>query len=399
MPLGCRRAVIRLSKPSPHTTGRGSDSLTVCPTRTASGRPEAILGGVVIHLLGLSGVSKTFGARTVLDGLDLEVADDARIGVIGANGSGKSTLLRLLHGERPAGRRHDRAPPRHGHGGAAAAGGAGRAHAAPDRAGGASRPGADRAGAGRGRTGAWPTRRWPATSTGWTGCCGARRCCWRSSSRPAATPSRAAGGRCCCSWASDETAIDRPSDVRSGGQRKLIALAACLAARARPAAARRAGDAPGRRGAQPARGSDPRVRRRRRHGLARSLPAGRDGDRDRRAGRRPDPDLAGQLLHVRRRAGARAGAPAAAVRDPAEGDRPARGGDPPVQAVGQHGRQRAAHQAGAQQAAPDRPDGQDRPAGAGAAQDGPATAQRAAAAASAWSSCTASTSTWAGGGS
>ena len=41
---------------------------------------------------------KSFGARRVLDGLDLEVADDARIGVVGANGSGKSTLLRILAG-------------------------------------------------------------------------------------------------------------------------------------------------------------------------------------------------------------------------------------------------------------------------------------------------------------
>jgi ATP-binding cassette, subfamily F, member 3 len=41
---------------------------------------------------------KSFGAHKVLDGLDLEVADDARIGVVGQNGSGKSTLLRILAG-------------------------------------------------------------------------------------------------------------------------------------------------------------------------------------------------------------------------------------------------------------------------------------------------------------
>ncbi len=49
-------------------------------------------------LIALKDGVKSFGARRVLDGLDLEVADDARIGVVGANGSGKSTLLRILAG-------------------------------------------------------------------------------------------------------------------------------------------------------------------------------------------------------------------------------------------------------------------------------------------------------------
>ncbi len=49
-------------------------------------------------LISLHAAVKSFGARTVLEGLDLEVADDARIGVVGQNGSGKSTLLRILAG-------------------------------------------------------------------------------------------------------------------------------------------------------------------------------------------------------------------------------------------------------------------------------------------------------------
>jgi ATP-binding cassette subfamily F protein 3 len=49
-------------------------------------------------LISLRGAVKSFGARTVLDGLDIEVADDARIGVVGQNGSGKSTLVRILAG-------------------------------------------------------------------------------------------------------------------------------------------------------------------------------------------------------------------------------------------------------------------------------------------------------------
>ena len=48
--------------------------------------------------VGAHGIVKSFGGRRILDGLDLEVDDRARIGIIGANGSGKSTLLRIFAG-------------------------------------------------------------------------------------------------------------------------------------------------------------------------------------------------------------------------------------------------------------------------------------------------------------
>jgi ATP-binding cassette subfamily F protein 3 len=51
-----------------------------------------------VSLLSLNAVRKSFGSRAVLDGLDFAVEPDARVGVVGANGSGKSTLLRLLAG-------------------------------------------------------------------------------------------------------------------------------------------------------------------------------------------------------------------------------------------------------------------------------------------------------------
>jgi ATP-binding cassette subfamily F protein 3 len=51
-----------------------------------------------VALVSLNAVSKSFGSRPVLSGLDFLVEPRARVGVVGANGSGKSTLLRLLAG-------------------------------------------------------------------------------------------------------------------------------------------------------------------------------------------------------------------------------------------------------------------------------------------------------------
>jgi ATP-binding cassette, subfamily F, member 3 len=51
-----------------------------------------------VPLLSARGLVKSFGGRRVLDGLDLELAAGARIGVLGPNGGGKSTLLRILAG-------------------------------------------------------------------------------------------------------------------------------------------------------------------------------------------------------------------------------------------------------------------------------------------------------------
>src|SRR5215203_2370998 len=49
-------------------------------------------------LLQLRGIVKSFGSRTILDGLDVDVEPGARVGVIGPNGGGKSTLMRILAG-------------------------------------------------------------------------------------------------------------------------------------------------------------------------------------------------------------------------------------------------------------------------------------------------------------
>ena len=55
-----------------------------------------------MSLLQARSIGKSFGSRQILDGLDLDVEPGARLGVIGPNGGGKSTLVRILAGEEHA---------------------------------------------------------------------------------------------------------------------------------------------------------------------------------------------------------------------------------------------------------------------------------------------------------
>jgi ATPase subunit of ABC transporter with duplicated ATPase domains len=48
--------------------------------------------------ISLAGVVRSFGARTVLDRVDLTLGPRSRLGLVGPNGAGKSTLLRLAAG-------------------------------------------------------------------------------------------------------------------------------------------------------------------------------------------------------------------------------------------------------------------------------------------------------------
>ncbi len=50
-------------------------------------------------IIEINGLSKSFGARTILSNLDLKIEDHDRIGLIGENGAGKSTLLNIIIGD------------------------------------------------------------------------------------------------------------------------------------------------------------------------------------------------------------------------------------------------------------------------------------------------------------
>ena len=66
------------------------------PVEPAAARPHGE------PVASLSGVSRSFGGRAALSGVDLEVRRGERLGIVGAPGSGKTTLLRLLSGlDRP----------------------------------------------------------------------------------------------------------------------------------------------------------------------------------------------------------------------------------------------------------------------------------------------------------
>ena len=56
---------------------------------------------IMANLINLENVSKTWGLKTLLDGVSLGVQTGDRIGVVGLNGGGKTTLLEVLTGIEP----------------------------------------------------------------------------------------------------------------------------------------------------------------------------------------------------------------------------------------------------------------------------------------------------------
>ncbi len=53
-------------------------------------------------MIGLSNLGKSFGARSLFEGVSLKLVKGSRYGLVGANGSGKTTLLNIIAGDEPA---------------------------------------------------------------------------------------------------------------------------------------------------------------------------------------------------------------------------------------------------------------------------------------------------------
>ena len=229
----------------------------------------------------LAGVVRSFGARTVLDRVDLTLGPRSRLGLVGPNGAGKSTLLRLAAGidEPDAGTR--RADARDADGRLPAAGARPPARRDADRLSRAAHRRRRRRGGGRAaHRGVEPGR--VRRSTGAVP--RARRRRSRGQGADGLRRARPAG----VARAGDRHALGRRGRARRARRDSAVAV--------RPAAPRRADERPRLRRPRPAGALPRRLRGRDRGRLARPSVPRPHGDTDRR-----DRPLDGRAARVRRR--------------------------------------------------------------------------------------------------
>ena len=53
-------------------------------------------------MIGIIDLGKSYGARTLFEGVSLKLIPGSRYGLVGANGSGKTTFLEIVAGDEPA---------------------------------------------------------------------------------------------------------------------------------------------------------------------------------------------------------------------------------------------------------------------------------------------------------
>ena len=91
----------RVERPNPRL-----EAVTIAGASTTS---RCIVASVAEteYVVETNGLTKRFGSRTVVKGVDLRVPRGVAFGYLGPNGAGKTTLIRMLLGLTRAERRHD----------------------------------------------------------------------------------------------------------------------------------------------------------------------------------------------------------------------------------------------------------------------------------------------------
>ena len=70
----------------------------IAPAQVPAARPAWPADGAPAAVARVQGLTRSYGQRRVLDGLDLEIGSGEFVALLGRSGSGKSTLLRALAG-------------------------------------------------------------------------------------------------------------------------------------------------------------------------------------------------------------------------------------------------------------------------------------------------------------